>query len=311
MALDLAYFEANPDAFEALSDEDRMALANGDTIEGEIQGESPDAGDQEETTDEAQEEVEAEEAPAVLARDGKHTIPFEELQSAREQARYWQAQAEQAQAAASQSQAQQSDEPAKAVDLKELRRQIREAWMLDDGDTADSLQAEADAEILRQAEARALNVVTQREAEYQRQASERAVIAAEAAAHQAYPFLNHNLPNADWKAIAQVKGLVQMYMDNGASPVDAINSAVADVAPQYVKTSPQAVQSDQSVQSRAAAAIAKAKTKTPISMSSIPSSANPPMDETAAINEMNVESLHDKFMNLPRERILELMAKQM
>jgi len=310
MALDLAYFEANPDAFEALSDEDRMALANGDTIEGEIQGESPDADDQEETTDEAQEEVEAEEAPAVLARDGKHTIPFEELQSAREQARYWQAQAEQAQAAA-QSQAQQPANPEKVVDLKELRRQIRDAWMMDDGETADSLQAEADAEILRQAEARALNVVTQREAEYQRQASERAVIAAEAAAHQAYPFLNHNLPNADWKAIAQVKGLVQMYMDNGSSPVDAINSAVADVVPQYVKTSPQPQQSDQSVQSRAAAAMAKAKTKTPISMSSIPSSANPPSDEAAAINEMNVESLHDKFMNLPRERILELMAKQM
>ncbi len=120
-ALDLAYFEAHPDAFEELSDEDRMALANGDTIEGELQGESPDADDQEETTDESREGIEAEEAPAILARDGKHTIPFEELQSAREQARYWQAQAEQAQAA-SQSQAQQQAEPEKVVDLKELRR---------------------------------------------------------------------------------------------------------------------------------------------------------------------------------------------
>ena len=49
MARDLAFFEANPEQFDALSDEDRMLLANGETIEGETEGESPDANDTEET----------------------------------------------------------------------------------------------------------------------------------------------------------------------------------------------------------------------------------------------------------------------
>lgn len=314
-ALDLAYFEAHPDAFEALSDEDRMTLSQGDTIEGEISGESLDAEQQaqDESQDESQEEVEAEEsAPAVLAKDGKHTIPFEELQSAREQARYWQAQAEQAQAEAkAAAKAAQSETAENTVDLKSLRKQIREAWINGEDELADSLQAEADAEILRQAQASAINVVTQREAEAQRQAIARAVQAEESAALKAYPFLDHKRPEtANWEAIAQVQGLVGLYVDNGQSPDAALRAAVAKIVPQYVGQQAQQT-TDDSVSSRAAAAIAKAKTKTPISMSSIPASANPPLDEAAAIAEMNVESLHDKFMSLPRERILELMARQM
>ena len=83
MARDLAFFEANPEQFDALSDEDRMLLANGDTIEGETEGESPDANATEETAVQGGEEAADSEQPAVLAKDGKHTIPFEELQAAR------------------------------------------------------------------------------------------------------------------------------------------------------------------------------------------------------------------------------------
>ena len=104
---DLAYFEANPDEFEALSDEDRMLLANGEPVEGEIAGESPDADstdDAEEQGDEGQEAEGQAEEQVVLAKDGKHTIPFDELQKARDAAAFWQAQAEEAKQAIQQRQ---------------------------------------------------------------------------------------------------------------------------------------------------------------------------------------------------------------
>ena len=71
--------------FDQLSDEDRMSLHIGESIEGEITGGSPDAsiGSQPKKVRQTKHRQPQRKPPVVVAKDGKHTIPFEELQRAR------------------------------------------------------------------------------------------------------------------------------------------------------------------------------------------------------------------------------------
>jgi hypothetical protein len=151
MSKDFDYFLEHPEEFEQLSAEDQAKLAEGRSIEGEISSVPPDAAAADETNPEQQQVDPAEansdppEAPVVLAKDGKHTIPFEELQAAREQARYWQAKAEEA--LAQQQVETPPEQTTPPVDLKELRRELREAVLSDDEEREAEIQDKIDAEL--------------------------------------------------------------------------------------------------------------------------------------------------------------------
>ena len=145
----------------------------------------------------------------MVAKDGKHTIPFEELQRARDEAKYWQAQAEEASRIAQQSQSEQPHNPTAAVDLKQLRRELREAMLLDDDARIDELEAQIDEEISRKAEAKAIQVLEQQAA----QAEERAISATAESLIKTYPDLDHTKPGANLEAIATVQALSAMYVN--------------------------------------------------------------------------------------------------
>ena len=309
---DLAYFEANPDEFEALSDEDRMLLANGEPVEGEITGESPDADstdDAEEQGDEGQEaEGQAEEA-VVLAKDGKHTIPFDELQKARDAAAFWQAQAEEAKQAIQQKR--EAFEQSQQVDLKSLRKQLRDATLLDDEALIDDLESQIDAELVRVAQATAQQQFSAAMAAANEQAEQRAIASAAESLIAKYPALDHTKPTANAEAIAVVQALSAMYA-NDRPRATALSDAVTKVASMFgMDGNSQPDLSDASAKADKAIAAAKAKPKVPSSMASIPSAPTPPTDEMQAIGQMSIQQMQDKMMDMPREKILALLARQM
>jgi len=214
MEMDLAYFEDHPDQYGQLSDADRMSLMAGETIKGDITGESPDAEDQKVPESALLDGKVPETEAVVLTKDGKHTIPFEELQQAREQARYWQAQAEGAA-----RQIEQAPDQAPAVDLKDLRRQLREAMLLDDDARIDELDAAIDAEVTRRAEAAAYQRLERRSAEVAQEAAQREMQAVAEKLVIDHPYLDHQGQNPNWEAIAQVQALRDLYAAEGSLPL--------------------------------------------------------------------------------------------
>lgn len=310
---DLAYFEANPDEFEALSDEDRMLLANGEPVEGEITGESPDAdsttAETEEQGNEGQEAEGQAEESVVLAKDGKHTIPFDELQKARDAAAFWQAQAEEAKQAIQQKR--EAFEQSQQVDLKSLRKQLRDATLLDDEALVEDLESQIDAEMVRVAQATAQQQFSAAMAAANEQAEQRAIASVAESLIAKYPALDHTKPAANAEAIAVVQALSAMYA-NDRPRATALSDAVAKVASMFgMDGNSQPDLSDAAAKADKVIAAAKAKPKVPSSMASIPSAPTPPTDEMQAIGQMSPQQMQDKMMEMPREKILALLARQM
>ena len=311
---DLAYFEANPDEFEALSDEDRMLLANGEPVDGEITGESPDAesttNETEEQGDERQEDGGRSAEQVVLAKDGKHTIPFDELQKAREAAAFWQAQDEEAKQAQAIQQRQESQVQHQQVDLKALRRQLREATLLDDEDQIDDIEGQIDAELVRIAQETAQQQFYAAMAAANEQAEQQAITSTAESLIAKYPELDHTKPTANAEAIAMVQALSAMYA-NDRPRVSALSDAVAKVASLFGMDNNQPDISDAAARAEKVISAAKAKQKVPSSMASIPSAPTPPSDEMQAIGQMSQQQMQDRMMEMPREKILALLARQM
>ena len=309
MSKDFDYFLERPEEFGQLSAEDQAALAEGRSIEGEISSVPPDAAaaqtNQEQQADElAETNGNPPEAPVVLAKDGKHVIPFEELQNAREQARYWQAKAEEALA---QRQAEKPPEPATTpmVDLKELRRELREAVFAEDEAREAEIQEKIDAELMRRAEESAYQRIERRDAEARQRAAEQSVEAAAAKAIADYPFLDHTGQEANHEAIAQVQALSVLYANNGAAPAEALSRAVGKVVQMYVSPPPPTPDASRSgnIEAKASAAIAKARSPAPNSMSAIPSASVPHHDEAEAMLNMSPVQLSAKFASMTPDQI--------
>ena len=309
---DLDYFMANPEEFEKLSDEDRMLLANGEPVEGEITGESPDADSADETEEQGDEGQEAEgqaKEAVVLAKDGKHTIPFDELQKARDAAAFWQAQAEEAKQAIQQKR--EAFEQSQQVDLKSLRKQLRDATLLDDEALIDDLESQIDAELVRVAQATAQQQFSAAMAAANEQAEQRAITSTAESLIAKYPALDHTKPTANAEAIAVVQALSAMYA-NDRPRATALSDAVAKVASMFgMDGGSQTDLSDAAAKADKVIAAAKAKPKVPSSMASIPSAPTPPTDEMQAIGQMSPQQMQDKMMEMPREKILALLARQM
>lgn len=305
MGKDLTYFMEHPDEFGGLSDEDRMLLSNGEAIEGEISGDSPAADETPEEDQQAEEGAEPDTpAQVVVAKDGVHAIPFEELQRARDEARFWQSKAEAAEAARQTP----ADQPADAVDIKALRRELREAELLEDEPRIDELESQIDAELARRAEAAAIKVVERRNAE-QALASEQDEIERAASSMVAkYPALDHTKPDtANVEAIAMVQALSAMYAQQGRGRSQALVDAVGRVATLFGFDTG----ADAAAKADRVIAAAGAKAKVPSSMASIPAAPTPPTDEIQAIGQMSVQQIQDKMMEMPRDKIMALLARQM
>ena len=317
---DIDFFMEHPDEFDKLSAEDQAKVFEGRSIEGEISSVPPDAAAQTASEPEGGEEVpepgEAGDKPAVLAKDGKHLIPFEELETAREQARQWKQRAEEAAALAEKlrnaGEGQQNagaPQPAD-IDLDDLEMQAEEASVSGEVDTYRALRKQINAEIERRIVARTLEAVEQREAQERQRAVQVTVQTEASKAVAQYPFLDHQGPNPNWEAIAQVQALRDLYAENGTPMAQALANAVAKVAPMYAEPSKPALAQDD-ITAKAAAAIAKARSTPPNSMSSIPSASIPHHDEATALLEMNSMELSEKFASMTPEQIEKALARML
>ena len=316
---DIDWFMSNPDEFDKLSTEDKAAVYQGGVIEGETTSATPDADETvtpaaEAVADEPK-EPEPEAAPVLLAKDGQHTIPYEELLSARDLAKHYE-QIARDQAALIEAlklsvpATPEAQAPTVSDRLAELQQEYAEAKLLDEQERAQEAWVKIQALIEEGATERARALVSQefaqRDAQAQAAAAQASLDATVSKVIEAYPFLDSTKPTANAEAIADVVTWRDALVAKGAPMHVALAQAAAKFAPIYADPKPAPVAS---VADKAAEAIAKAKAPIPTSMSSIPSSATPHHDEAGAILEMNPLELQAKFMSMSPDQIEKLLAR--
>lgn len=322
----LESFMEDASAFDALSDDDKARLFNGDTLEGETDasaavaanaeesGAAPDAG-----VVGSQEEVKPLDAePVVQAKDGQHIIPFSELEAARERARALEQEVLTLKAAAAgQETTQQPAESATptAVDqmalLRDLMREQNEALIMTDTDKASEIGMKILAIQQDISDQRAIASSNARDAQRQeKDAQESAMANAHARASalvEKYPFLNPQGAEKNQVAIDGVVAERDRLMAQGIGFADAIEQAVAKVAPMF--DSSMAKPSNADVAKKAAEAISKAKAQVPTSLSQVPAGSMAHHDENEAIRNMDMGRLSRTLEGKSPEEIMKLMSK--
>ena len=310
-----------PEAFEALSDEDKVTLFNGGTLEGETsQEEISDTPAADETTQEAEakeEEKESAADPVLLAKDGKHTIPFEELTSARARAaeleQLAKQQSELIESLKGQKQAvQEEQKPEPATDSKIDALEQEYADKLYEGNTAEAaaIRKQINAAILEQARG-SVRAEIKQESDANQQ--ERSINEAADKAAKDYPFLDSNSKEANPEAISDVIAMRDGLIARGVSPSDAIAQAAAKVAKIYAPV-PAPTQDEPKntlaeAKKAADAAIAKAKPKVPTSLSEVPAAGKVVTDEVEAIRDMSDRNLMQMLEGKTPKQINEIMSR--
>ncbi len=318
-------FFQDTEAFYALSDDDKARLYAGETLEGETDAVDPaeeisDAPAADPVVSEEINPAVVEPEPVVLAKDGQHTIPFSELEAARERNR----QLEQELLALKSTQATQppaddkppidaNEPPAESNEDKLLRfrREEREAMFMGDTDLAEKLGKEADALNRQMAKDEWRSESAAQEAERQAKAAQEGAMAdalrrADALVDK-YQFLKPNAPTTNQDAIDLVLAQRDKLMASGVAFGDAIEQAVAKVAPLFDKTTTQQTNAD--VAQRAAAAISKAKNPVATSLSQAPAGSKPQHDEGEMMRNMDISRLSQTLENKSPEEIMRIMAK--
>lgn len=316
---DFDSYMGDAEAFSALSEEDQARLMAGETLDGETDAapvpteeisETPAA---DETNTETPAEPAAEDPPVVLARDGQHTIPFAELEAARERAR----QLEQEVLALKSAQAEPAPPAAESpvepqpieAEIADLRRQYRDAMYSGDNDLAESLEAKIDAALDRRMEAKmeAREAGRQEKVAQETEMSEAQTRAA--ALVEKYQFLNTQGPETNQKAIDLVVLMRNRFVAEGLPLADAIDKAVGEIAPLFSKPTTQTKQPDTDAASKAAEVISKAKAQVPTSLSQVPAGSMAYHDEGEAIRNMNVNQLSRHLEGKSPAEIEQLMNR--
>lgn len=306
-------------AFDALSEEDKARLLAGESLEGDTNVDpaiaavvTEDSGASPDATKTNLQEVNTESDPVVLTKDGKHTIPFSELESARERARELEQElnalkSAPAPAVDNATQAQAGD---KSVELLELVREQNEALIMTDTDKAAEIGMKILAIQQELADQRADQRQIDREAERSaKESQENAMTDAQTRANaliEKYPFLNVSGTETNQDAIDLVVAQRDRLMSQGVPFADAIEQAVAKVAPLF-STATTTTNAD--VAAKAAEVIAKAKIPVPTSLSQVPAGAAAHHDEGEAIRNDSGLSLMNRFAGKSPDEIEKIMSR--
>lgn len=336
MPRDLDFYMSNPDDFAGLSEEDRALVYAGGSLEGDTApkpaDDTPPAGNGEEsseapaadTTPAAETAEAATEAtePVILTKDGKHTIPFEELATARERATQLEREnAELAErlkqketpAAAAAETPPEATPAAETIDLDALEDQCYEAGLEGDKEQVKALRKQINTEIQRRATVEATErLAADRAATDAATESQNAFQTTVAKALADYPFLDVNAAEKNDAAINDVREWRDYRISQGDAPHEALAKAVAKFGPIYAKESTPPATSQQptpSAADKAAQAIANAKSKPPTTLSDIPAGTAAHHDEAGALLQMSGTDLMAKFAGKTPEQIEALMAR--
>lgn len=319
----LESFMADQAAFDALSDDDKARLFAGESIEGETETaavEESSATPAAATVTPPNEEVKQTAEPVVLTKDGQHTIPFSVLEAERERARQLEQQVQELKSVKTEQPAAQEatqttdDKPADtAVDLSDLVRQRDEALYSGDADKAHELSMKIISIQDQRAEERAVAKIEEREANKTAQEKQQdeitdALSRANALVEK-YPFLNPDSQNANQVAIDLVVAQRDALMRDGVSFGEAIEQAVAKVAPLFAKEPTPNPSEETSAAEKAAEIVAKAKAQTPTSLSQAPAGAMVHHDQGEAIRDSDGLSLLAKFDGKSADEIMKLVSR--
>lgn len=284
---------------------------------------SPDDGASNSTTKtEASEADLSADNAAILARDGKHIIPFDKLTEARDNAQRAQAERDEALRRAAELQAQleaakrqpsqaQATPSPESADLAALREQHYEAVQMGDKAQALELQGQIEAEVLRRAEAAMVRrMESQREqADEAKAAEEMQRVATDAKAK--YPALDEAGTKADPDAIDFVVHKRDSLIAQGEPPHQALAKAVAKAAELFrwngQQAAPQPGQRDAA--SAAAAAIAAARAPTPATLSDIPGGKPGGQSLESRMDTMNGQELIEMMSGMNRDQIEDLLNR--
>ena len=316
-----------------------LHLPEGDTSATLESGKPDAAASDEATTDEVQgkqdekKEPEATQAEpdhtkaVVLAKDGVHTIPYEKLTEARGDAKQWKEQAEAALAEleAFKAQAQKRADAGEAPTKTDAQAQTAEAAIIEAGidpeifgDFSEEALANGVATLVDMRADAISKAVEKRLAEVLAPILEQQKTTA-ATSHYSTIYERH--PDAD--SIAESKELADWI---AAQPkfVQASYQAVlsqgstADVIEFFDtfkaatgKTPQPTTPGKPDVAAAAQAALAKAKTKAPTSLSEIPAGSKAPHDEAQALMEMSDSNTLASFMSKTPEQIRALLERSL
>lgn len=328
---DFEFFMDKPDEFAALGEEDKALLyaggsLQGDTVtepaaevpplEGAESSETPAAATT--PTDANDPGSAAAEQPVILARDGKNTIPFEELATARERATQLEREnAELAErlkqqtppAAETVTPPADAPTPPTTIDIDALEDQHFEATLEGDKERAMDLRRQINAEIQRRAELAAVERVSaDRDANAAATAAQKAFDDTVAKALADYPFLDIKSDVKNDAAINDVREWRDYRISQGDAPHEALAKAVEKFGPIYSPKT-QTAPAVPDAATKAAQAIANAKSSPPKSLSDIPAGTSAHHDEAGALMQMGGSDLMAKFAGKSPEQIEALMAK--
>lgn len=295
----------------------------GDTTQVETGGEpvapaaqaTAPAGEQANKDDAGQPAAQDESQAVILAKDGKHTIPFERLTEAREAAQTWKAQAEaaQAQLAALQSQAQERSEAGKTATATD--KQVAAATAAID---AGAVDPEIFGDFSEAALAKGIKTlvemgVQQAKAELQGELTKvveplqaKQAVSARDAHYQA---IYDKHPDADSVAeSAELQAWIARqpsFTRDGFQAVLAKGSAaqVIELFDSFKQAAgtPAAAASKDAVKAQAKAAVAKVSAPVPLSLSDIPGVAGP-ANKTEAMEQMDAVSLLETMQGMSLEQ---------
>lgn len=321
-------FMEDADAFNALSDEDKTLLISGGVLEGETDAKAEEAKQAEESGEApGAANVNPEESdpktaadPVVLAKDGQHTIPFSELETARERARQLEQELQALKAAKPADQqpaaeGQGKDDAAKPNVNEQLASLVEErdnALYSGDTERAKELSMQIigiQNEVATQAAIAAMEAKeSTRKAQEDQQTAMSDALARANALVQKFEFLDPKSPNVNQDAIDLVVAQRDKLMAEGMAFGDAIEKAVAKVAPLFSKgTTKQS--NDADVAAKAAQAISKAKSQVPTSLSQVPAGSAAHHDEGEAIRAKSGLNLLNTFEGKSADEILKLMSR--
>lgn len=331
-------FFSDPDAFEALNEEDKALLLAGGRLEGETDANTNTEGETGESQEASGEGAEAEESsatpaaatpeegkegaepePVVLAKDGKNTIPFSVLEAERERVRQLeqdlaalkQAPQPGSKEAEGQAATEEGAQATPSAELSALVAERDEALYAGDAERAHELSMKIiDIQNDLAASAALARMKAETSASKERETQEQMVATATERAAvlvEKYPFLNPDDPAANQVAIDGVVAERNRLVASGVPLADAIEKAVAKVAPMFEPKPTTTPPADATA--KAAEAIAKAKAQVPTSLSQVPAGSAAHHDEGEAIRNKSGLSLMQTFEGKSSDEILKLMSR--
>jgi len=307
---DADYFAENPDEFEALEDAQKEAIFNGETIEpgdtSEVEERTIDEEVSESPDTDESKEKEPEE-PTILAKDGEHTIPYSELESARSEAEKLKELTDQQAKLIADLQAAKNQDDSSGEETTEAQDKVLKDLATEYPEIAEDLKPMIERIVQQKLES-VEKAVDEKVAPIQQTAYEVAAKAREDAILAAHP---------DAVDVYQSKEL-QDWIDQQPSFAqdqyrEILKQSTAEqmieLFDAYKAANGVDDQPVDEVAEKAKAKLAQVKPKVPLSLSDVPAGQARKIDESEAMLEMSPAQLDQKFAGKSPEQIREILAK--